>query len=114
MKLVFWLLVAVGLFYGAYSGMMAVWSYFQINDIVEQAVRERPGLAADERIRQVREEIVKGAARSGLALDGRAIDVQSAGGGLTVKVRWTYPVIVYNNETVLAIPLSVDRGFSRQ
>jgi hypothetical protein len=31
-----------------------------------------------------------------------------------VKVRWTYPVIVYNNETVLAIPLSVDRGFSRQ
>ena len=48
MKLVFWLLVAVVLFYGAYSGMMAVWSYFQINDIVEQAVRERPGLGPEE------------------------------------------------------------------
>jgi hypothetical protein len=113
MKLVFWLLVAVVLFYGAYSGMMAVWSYFQINDIVEQAVRERPGLAAEDRVRQVREEIVKSAARSGLVLDARAVDVQSAGGALNVKVRWTYPVVVYNNETVFAIPLSVDRGFSR-
>jgi hypothetical protein len=113
MKLVFWLLVAVVLFYGAYSGMMAVWSYFQINDIVEQAVRERPGLGADDRVRQVRDEIVKSAARSGLALDGRAVDVRSAGGALSVKVRWTYPVIVYNSETLFSIPLSVDRDFTR-
>jgi len=113
MKLVFWLAVAVLFFYGAYSAMMAGWSYFQINDVVEQAAREKQGGKQDERVRQVREDIVKGAARSGLVIDEQAVDVQPSDRGLAVKVRWTYPVIVYNNETILSIPLSVDRAFAR-
>ncbi len=111
MRLVFWLLVALVFFYAFYSGAMAVWSYFQVSGIVEQAVQDRQRADQSDRARLVRESIVKGLAPTGLAINERDIEVVQYDGSLTVRIRWTYPIIVYGNETYLVVPLSLDRSF---
>jgi hypothetical protein len=112
MKLVFWLLVAVALFYAFYVGTMAGWSYLTVSNVVQQAVEERPRAARADRVRQVREDILKRAARTGVPLEEGAVDVTQSEGSLGVRVRWTYPVITLQDGTVLAIPLSVERLYS--
>ena len=110
MRIVFWLLVAVAFFYSFYSGAMAVWSYMQVSGVVDQALEDRHLGDKSERARQVRAAIVRGAAKTGVALDEREVNVTQFEGGIVVSVRWTYPVITYNEETVFAIPLSIDRS----
>src|SRR5207249_4041195 len=41
MKIIFWLLVAVGCVYLFYSGGMTVWSYLEVKGVVEDVVAER-------------------------------------------------------------------------
>ena len=112
MKIIFWLLVAIAVLYGFYSGAMAIWSYMEVQSIVEEVVAER-GVRSDrfERAARVKEDILKRAATSGVRLDDRELKITEEGRAFTVLVRWTWPVVVYQGEEVLAIPLKHERTF---
>jgi hypothetical protein len=106
MRLIFWGLVVVALAYAAYAGMMTAWSYYQIWSSVDQALALKPGdhYNADE----VKRRVLSGANEAGVPLTERDVVVSESGrGGVAVNVVWTYPVVVYQGETVLAVPLSV-------
>jgi hypothetical protein len=106
-KLVFWLLVAVALFYGFYSSSMAVWSYFQVSEVVEDTFSDPRKDRTDPVY--VRTTILKGVAARGITVDERDVVVTPYAGAMGVQVRWKYPMFSYDDETVLAIPLSLDR-----
>jgi len=110
-RLVFWLLVAVGAVYAFYSGAMVIWSHLEVQSIVETAVLERGRGSQQERANSVKEEILKRAAESGIGLTERDTSITDDGAALTVRVRWSWPVVRYGGEVVLAIPLSHERTF---
>jgi hypothetical protein len=112
MKLVAWGLVLVVLGYGAYAGMMSAWSYLQVAEVVDQAVSNPPAGSATNPM-LLRQAVLARASEAGLALDGRNVVVAEVERGFEVQVAWTFPVIVMNGDTVLAVPLSHTRGVDR-
>jgi len=113
MKVLFWILVAIGCVYVFYSGAMAVWSYLEVISVVEEVVNEHASRTGrDERASRVRDEIAKKVAASGISVDERAISVADQGTSLDVDVRWSWPVIVYQGREYLAVPLKHERTFS--
>ena len=109
MKTVFWLLVAVGLAYAFYSGAVAAYQYMQVTDLVEESVLDRARLDPSERAGRMKEDILKKAAAAGIVLDERDVLVTDEDRKVRVIIRWSYPVIVYKNDTILAVPISYDR-----
>ena len=113
MKALFWVLVAIGCVYVFYTGAMAVWSYLEITSVVEEVVAERASRSErEERATRVQEDIAKKVAASGIKVDDRGVSVSDEGRTLDVSVRWSWPVIVYQGEEVVAIPLRHERTFS--
>ncbi|MEK7385521.1 MAG: hypothetical protein AABZ83_03695 [candidate division NC10 bacterium] len=112
MKTVFWLLVAVGVVYGFYSGAVAIWQYYEIKGIVEESVAERARVDRYERSGRVRDDVLRRAPDSGVTLDARDVFVTEEGRTLRVLIRWSYPVIIYKGDAMLAIPLAFDRSFT--
>ena len=112
MKTVFWLLVAIGIVYAFYSGAVAVWQYFEIKGIVEESVVERAKSARDARASRVKDDILKKAPASGVALDEREVFVTEENRTLRGLIRWSYPAIVYKGDTVLSVPLAFDKSFA--
>jgi hypothetical protein len=109
MRVFFWGLVAVGCCYVAYAGMMSVYQWFQVWSVIDETLEPRnlrelatPG---DVKIRILRE-----ANEAGVPIAEREVSVVSADRMLKVNVVWTFPVIVYKGESVLAIPLSVKKN----
>jgi hypothetical protein len=111
MKVLFWLLVAIGCVYLFYTGATAVWSYLEIAGLVEEVVVERRN-DRSERAARVREEIAKKVAASGIRLDERGLSVSDEGRTLDVSVSWSWPVIVYQGQEYVAIPLKHEKSFS--
>lgn len=111
MKHIAGVLLVLGFFYAFYCGTMALWSYFEMSDIVDRAVenhaRGGPGL--------VRDAIVRGAAESGVPITADAVVVAESGEpqALHVRLRWAWPVWNYQGTDVLQIPLSLEREFAR-
>lgn len=112
MKTVFWLLVAVGVVYGFYSGAVAIWQYYEIKGIVEESVAERARMDRYERPGRVRDDILRRAPDTGVTLDERDVFVTEEDRTLRVLIRWSYPVIIYNGDAVLAIPIAFDKAFA--
>ncbi|PYN24146.1 MAG: hypothetical protein DMD99_12290 [Candidatus Rokuibacteriota bacterium] len=113
MKALVWVLVAIGCVYVFYTGAMAVWSYLEITGVVEEVVAERASRSdRTERATRVKEDIAKKVAASGIKVDDRGVWVSDEGRTLDVSVRWSWPVIVYQGEEVVAIPLRHERTFS--
>ena len=119
MKGLFTLLVIGGLIYGIYSGFMAVWSYFEVSNLVEEVVprelpkiSERAGWRAPDRVKKIHDVIVDGATQAGIPLDPEAVVVTEEGGALWVRINAAYPMIRYKNEYLLNIPISTAHSFS--
>lgn len=112
MKTVFWLLVAVGVVYGFYSGAVAIWQYYEIKGIVEESVAERARVDRYERPGRVKDDVLRRAPDSGVTLDARDVFVTEEDRTLRVLIRWSYPVIIYKGDAMLAIPLAFDRSFT--
>ncbi|MEK7701414.1 MAG: hypothetical protein AAB418_05350 [candidate division NC10 bacterium] len=112
MKALFWLLVAIGVVYAFYSGAVAVWQYFEIKGIVEESVAERAKVDRAERASRVKDDILRQAPASGVALDEREVFVTEENRTLRVLIRWSYPAIVYKGDTVLSVPLAFDKSFA--
>jgi hypothetical protein len=112
MKIIFWLLFAVGCIYVFYSGGMTVWSYLEVKGVVEDVVAERaPKSDRMYRANQVKEDIAKRVAASGIKVDDREISVEDEGKTLDVRVRWNWPVIVYKGDEIWGIPMTHERTF---
>src|SRR5207249_10263962 len=80
MKIIFWLLVGVGCVYVFYSGAMTVWSYLEVKGVVEDVVAERaPKSERMYRATQVKEDIAKRVAASGIKVADREISVEDEG-----------------------------------
>jgi len=112
MRIIFWLLVAVGCIYVFYSGAMTAWSYLEVKGVVEDVGAERaPKSERLYRANQVKEDIAKRVAASGIKVEDREISVADEGRTLDVRVRWNWPVIVYRGDELFAIPLTLERTF---
>jgi hypothetical protein len=109
MRVFFWGLVAVACFYLAYAGMMSVYQWFQIHNVIDETLQPRNlrelATANDVKIRILRE-----ANEAGVPIGEREVSVVLADRELKLNVVWTFPVIVYKGESVLAIPLSVKKS----
>ena len=111
MKVTFWLLVALGLVYAFYAGAVAIYSYYQIGDIVKETVKERMGVERHERADRIRRDILKKAPESGVSLNDRDVRVIEDSQTLRVLIRWSYPAIFYKGDAVLSVPLSYEKSF---
>jgi len=108
-KAVVLVLLALAFFYAFYCGVMSIWSYFAMASIVDQAIQERGKTAAAA----VREYIIKNAAESGVRIDDRNVVVTSDERQLSINLKWTFPVVTYQGEHRVEIPLSLERAFAR-
>ena len=108
MKVFFWGLVAVACCYAAYGAMMSAYLWFQIHSVVDEVLQPR-NLRELPTATDVRQRIVREATAAGVPLDAREVNVVANRGVLAIQVAWTFPMIVYKGEPVLAIPLSVKK-----
>ena len=108
MKVFFWGLVAVACCYAAYGAMMSGYQWFQIHNVVDEVLQPR-NLRDLSTTTDVRRRILTDAASAGVVLVEREVNVVSNRGVLAIQVAWTFPMIVYKGESVLAIPLSVKK-----
>ena len=111
MRVFFWGLVVVGCCYVFYAGTMSVYQWFQIHSLIEETLEPR-NLRELATAGDVRTRIVREANEAGIPINEREVTVVSAERELKVNVVWTFPVIVYKGEPVLAIPLSVKKNHS--
>ncbi len=81
MKAVVLALLFIAFFYGFYCGVMAIWSYFAMASIVDDAVTERGRAAAAP----VRDYIIKSAAESGVRIQDRNVVVTTDAEGESVR-----------------------------
>ena len=109
MRVFFWGLVAVGCFYLAYAAMMSGYQWFQIRSVIEETLEPR-NFRELATLSDVKMRIVREANEAGVPIAEREVSVASADRMLKVNVVWTFPVIVYKGESVLAIPLSVKKS----
>jgi hypothetical protein len=113
MKVLFWVLVAIGCVYVFYLGAMAVSSYLEVTSIVEEVVNERASRTErQDRAGRVKDDIARKVAASGIPVDERAISVNDEGRTLEVGVRWNWPLIVYQEREYLSVPLKHERTFT--
>ena len=108
MRVFFWGLVAVACFYAAYAVMMSAYQWFQVRSVIEDTLEPR-NLSELATPAAVRTRILREAISAGVPLDEREVNVVSNRGVLAIHVAWTFPVIVYKGESVLAVPLSVKK-----
>jgi hypothetical protein len=125
MKMIFTLALIVGLGYVAYSAILAAGTYLEVSQIVDDAVLDlKPGLfdnvqqaltgERDDVANKLREGIRTKVSRAQLPIASENIVVNDTAERLQVQVKWTQPVIIYQNEVVLSVPLTVKRGFGSQ
>jgi hypothetical protein len=119
----FW--VALFLWVG-YNGMQAIYSYFQTNDLTEQAFtgaweRQRQRSATDlysaEFLTDLRSSLLMSARRAGIQVDPASIKVSAEGGLVRVGLSWTYrtePRSTWGFDTGLPLPLWLGRSFDPQ
>ena len=109
MRVFFWGLVAVACFYLAYAAMMSGYQWFQVRSVIEETLEPR-NFRELTTLGDVKMRILREANEAGVPIAEREVSVVSADRMLKVNVVWTFPVIVYKGESVLAIPLSVKKN----
>jgi hypothetical protein len=109
MKVFFWGLVAIACCYGAYGAMMSAYQWFQIHSVIDEVAQPR-NLRELATPADVQQRIVRDATAAGVPLDARAVHVAANKGALAIRVAWKFPMIVYQGESLFAIPLSVTKS----
>ena len=108
MKVILWGLVVVALVYGAYSGMIAVWSWIAVNNAVDEIIT-KDGIEAVPAA-EIKARVMKATNEAGIPLRENDVVVTLDERTVRVEAIWTVPVIIVKGESVLAIPLSVRRA----
>lgn len=102
-------LLAVAASYAAYCGFIVAWSYLALSNVVERAFDNQAGDGAEP----VRAAILQGAAGADVRLDANNVVVDESEVGLAVRLQWVQPVLTYQGRSVVAVPLSLERAWSR-
>jgi hypothetical protein len=110
MRLIFWGLVVVAFCYAAYSGMIAAWSWIAVNNAVDEII-SKDGIDAVP-VPEVKARVMKATNEAGVPIAENQVVVTREDRGMKVEIVWTMPIIVVKGDTVLAIPLSVNRTSS--
>ena len=123
MKGLFIAFLIVAVFFGIYQLLLAAAGWFQMATVVDDvASRELPPIAAKfgqpasifegDRYAKFREGILKGAQDAGVNLraDGVAVTVED--NVLDVRLSWGAPMVTYQGETYLKIPMTMQREFA--
>ena len=123
MKLLVTFLVIVGFFFGVYRVGMAAYGWFEMSGVVEDvatreinAVIDRQGsfdttFGAVDRYGNIRAGIVKGAVEAGVPVRSEDVTIGLVDNMLDVRVKWAAPMVTYQGEEYLAVPLTVERSF---
>src|SRR5215470_12485703 len=109
MRVLFTLLVLVGLGYAAYSGILAVGTYLEVSQIIDDAVLDlKPGLLDNVRqalgtdrlgtTSKLRETILAKTTKAQLPIGPEDVTVEESEQPLQIQVKWTQPVITYQSE----------------
>ena len=120
--LVVWVAGLAVLGWAAYTALSAASAYIATGEMIDQVVGEvtpkmRAAAASGQRepfdalAAEIRETLLVRAQRYGIPLDPRDLAVRSDGRGISVKLRWSYPVIRYGRNPLLLIPMSLERYF---
>ena len=107
--------------WAGYTAVSASTAYLAAREMVDQVLQEsssrlRAGAAAgsqqpaDDLAADVQATLLIRARRNGIPLEGRNLAVFAEGRGLTVKLKWSYPVISYRGDVILTIPMSLERA----
>ena len=123
MKLLFTMLLIVGVFAGIYRIGMAAYGWFELSGLVEDiASEEVPKIveraqqggfgASTERFVKIRESILKGAQEAGVPVRPEDVAVNTVDNTLDVRVSWDAPMVTYQGKSYLEIPMSVQKSFS--
>lgn len=108
MRMILSLLVVVGLCWAFYVGAMSVWQYFQVAGTVDEAFEQRSvGQSYDPRL--IRDHILRVTNEVGVPLTERDVTVVQVADQIVAEAVWSYPVVIFKGEVVLAVPLSVKR-----
>ena len=106
-----------------YGAVVVGASFFETRQTVDQAVFEagrRPRAAAMGQVTEsmllefgvdAREAILVAVRRKNLPIDAAKLMVKPEGNGIRVSVHWSYVLLEFADETVLAVPLWLDRSF---
>lgn len=125
MRLIGWTLVVVLLLGAFVATAKAAYSWWQVSSIVDEAALSQihasvgaraagASVSAERRGRldKIRDIIVRNAEGLGLALTHDRVGVAEDETGIRVRVRWVYPLLEWEDEVVVAVPLSIDRSFA--
>lgn len=108
MRLMFWGLVVIAFFYGAYAVMMSGWQYFQVAGVVDEVLQPR-SMAEHGTPRGLKTKILQEAAEAGVPLSEHDVSVTVVERFVTVTIIWSFPVIIFKGEPVLSIPITLKR-----
>ncbi|HUP34628.1 MAG TPA: hypothetical protein VNC82_04185 [Candidatus Limnocylindria bacterium] len=117
----------VGMFlWVGYNGMQAIYSYFQTNDLTEQAFtaawerqrqRDPSELFSADFMADLRTGVLTGTRRAGIEVDPASVKVAADGALVRVTLSWTYrtePTSAWGFDTGLPVPLWLGRSFDPQ
>lgn len=101
--------------------MSASSSYMTAREMVDQVLQEstskvRAAAAAgsqqplDDLADDVRDAVLIRARRHGIPIDSRDLVVFSRDGGITVRLKWSYPAFTYRDDVIVNIPMSIERS----
>lgn len=126
MKFLFGLLVLVGLCYAAYTGILAAGTYFEVSQIIDDAVLDlKPGMIDTARqalsgsrgdpAQKLREAVLAKTTKASLPItEDNVVVTETPDQKLQVSVKWSQPVNIYQDRIVFALPLSVTRSFGAE
>ena len=123
MKLLVTFLLIVGFFFGVYQVGMAAYGWFEMSGVVEDvttreinATIDRQGsfdttFGALDRYGTIRAGIMKGAVEAGVPVRAENVTIGLVDNMLDVRVTWAAPMVTYQGEEYLSVPLTVERSF---
>jgi hypothetical protein len=122
-KALFTAFLIVAVFFGIYQLMMAAYGWFQMSTVVDDvASRELKTLAArigqptsifeGDRFAKIREGILNGAEEAGVNLSPEDVAVSVTNNVLEVRLSWGAPMLKYQGDTYLKLPMTMERSYS--
>ena len=123
MKGIFTAFLIVAVFFGIYQVMLAAAGWFQMATVVDDVasrelkpIAEKFGQPASifegDRFARFREGILKGAQDVGVNLHADGVAVTLENNVLDVRLSWGAPMVTYQGETYLELPMTMQRGFT--